>query len=119
MEIIKMLSGNEMMIALEGRLDTTTSPLLREQIAQIPPEVEKVKFDFKDLNYISSAGLREILVCRKKFSGDKMKVVNVSQEIYDIFATTGFDQIIPLETTKDDISTYMNLSFKAFLAKKV
>ena len=119
MEIIKMLSGNEMMIALEGRLDTTTSPLLREQIAQIPPEVEKVKFDFKDLNYISSAGLREILVCRKKFSGDKMKAVNVSQEIYDIFATTGFDQIIPLETTKDDISTYMNLSFKAFLAKKV
>ncbi|WP_022755716.1 STAS domain-containing protein, partial [Butyrivibrio fibrisolvens] len=78
MEIIKMLSGNEMMIALEGRLDTTTSPLLREQIAQISPEVEKVKFDFKDLNYISSAGLREILVCRKKFSGDKMKVVNVS-----------------------------------------
>ena len=118
MEIIKKISGNEMIFALEGRLDTTTSPLLREQIAQIPPEVEKVEFDFRDLGYISSAGLREILVCRKKFSGDRMKVINVSQEVYEIFKTTGFDQIIPLETVTDDISTYMNLSFKAFLAKK-
>lgn len=118
MEIIKKISGNEMIFALEGRLDTTTSPLLREQIAQIPPEVEKVEFDFRDLGYISSAGLREILVCRKKFSGDRMRIINVSQEVYEIFKTTGFDQIIPLETVTDDISTYMNLSFKAFLAKK-
>lgn len=118
MEIIKKLCGNEMIFTFEGRLDTTTSPLLREQIAQIPSEVEMVVFDFRDLNYISSAGLREVLVCRKRFSGDRMKIVNVSKDVYEIFETTGFDKIIPLEISTEDVSTYMNLSFKEFLKKK-
>lgn len=118
MEIIKKLGGNEMIFTFEGRLDTTTSPLLREQIAQIPSEVEMVEFDFRDLNYISSAGLREVLVCRKRFSGDRMKIVNVSKDVYEIFETTGFDKIIPLEISTEDVSTYMNLSFKEFLKKK-
>ena len=118
MEIIKKLGGNEMIFTFEGRLDTTTSPLLREQIAQIPSEVEMVVFDFRDLNYISSAGLREVLVCRKRFSGDRMKIVNVSKDVYEIFETTGFDKIIPLEISTEDVSTYMNLSFKEFLKKK-
>ena len=109
---------NILEISLEGRLDTTTAPELREQIANIPENTKQIVFDFKDLAYISSAGLRELLVCRKRFRDDGMKIINVSQAVYEIFETTGFDQMIPLEVASEDISTYLNLSFKDFLRKK-
>ena len=107
-----------MEISLEGRLDTTSAPELREQIANIPEDTKQIVFDFKDLAYISSAGLRELLVCRKRFRDDGMKIINVSRDVYEIFETTWFDQMIPLEVASEDISTYLNLSFKDLLRKK-
>ncbi|MBE5906891.1 MAG: STAS domain-containing protein [Lachnospiraceae bacterium] len=119
MRINEEKNGKELIIALEGRLDTTTAPELREHITAIPEEITHLVMDFKDLAYISSAGLREILVCRKRFRDDAMRVINVSEAVNEIFETTGFDELIPLEVTCEDISTYVNLSFKDFLKKKV
>ena len=48
-----------------------------------------------------------------------MLVINVTPEIYDIFQTTGFHTMIPMEVTQDDVATYVHLSFKDFLKKKV
>lgn len=119
MKISTRLMENIYEVTLEGRLDTTTALELREQIVKIPEDTKRLIFDFKDLVYISSAGLRELLVCRKRFRDDGMKIINVSQAVYEIFETTGFDQMIPLEVVSEDISTYLNLSFKDFLRKKV
>lgn len=97
MKIEKKQDGNKVELVLEGRLDTMTAPMLREQIAGLPDDLEQITLDFHALQYISSAGLRELLVCRKRFPGDRMKVVGVSEVVFEIFETTGFDQIIPLE----------------------
>lgn len=105
-------------LEIKGSIDTNTSPILREHIASIPDDAKKVTLDFKDVEYISSAGLRELLICRQRFDEENMKIINVTPEIYNIFYTTGFHSMIPIEVTEEEVSTYVHLSFKDFLQKK-
>lgn len=106
-------------LVVSGRIDTTTSPLLHARIASIPNDIPHVAFDFKDVEYISSMGLRELLICRQRFNGDRMSITNVSPKVYHIFEITGFHHLIPIEVMEEDVATYVHLSFKDFLKKKV
>ena len=112
------LGNNSVMLILGGRLDVNTTQTLRDEILTLPDTTEKVMIDIRDLSYISSAGLREILICRKKFPGDRMKVINASSQVYEIFETTGFDLLIPVHKATVE-ATYVTLSFEHFLDKKV
>ena len=107
------------LLKITGRIDTETSPELRKEIADIPLECPGVILDFKGVEYISSAGLRELLICRKRFTDDRMEVINVSPLVLDIFVNTGFDTFIPLKLAEADMSEYLKLSFKDFLRAKV
>jgi anti-anti-sigma factor len=98
MTITKEQDGEKLVIALEGRLDTTTAPELQEQLI---PEFDKTKhicLDFKELVYVSSAGLRILLLGEKtaKAKGGTMGLVNVSPEIQEIFEMTGFSEILTI-----------------------
>lgn len=95
MEISKTLNGNELVIGLKGRLDTTTAPELEKELTL--DNIDSLVLDFKSLDYISSAGLRAILNAQKKMSNKKMVVKNVSEEIKEIFEMTGFDSILTIE----------------------
>ena len=99
MTITKTLNEKELTIALEGRLDTTTSPELENELAQSIEGVESLVFDLRDLEYISSAGLRVLLSSQKKMSQreGEMKVRNVSENIMDIFDITGFTEVLTIE----------------------
>ncbi|MCR5596025.1 MAG: AMP-binding protein [Lachnospiraceae bacterium] len=119
---------DEIMFIVNGRIDTITSPALREEIAAIPSDIRRVIIDFKNVDYISSAGLRELLICRKKYRDDAMSVINVSKEVEAIFATTGFDTLIPIVTEMEPVEDnranfekeeYIYLSFKDFLKNKL
>ena len=119
MTVTSMISENVVTLKVSGRLDTETSSQFREEMKQIPQNAEKLIFDFTDVNYVSSAGLRELLVCRKQYPGDRMTIINVQENVYEVFEMTGFDAIIPVEIAKDHDAAYMTLSFKSFLEKKV
>ncbi len=110
---------NRFVLRIEGRIDTETSPELRKIIADIPLDSPGVIIDFGSVDYISSAGLRELLICRKRFADDRMEVINVSKSVLEIFETTGFDSFIPLKMAGADLSEYLKLSFKDFLKTKV
>jgi anti-anti-sigma factor len=99
MNITKKQEGNKLVIGLEGRLDTTTAPELQGELI---PEFDKSKhvlLDFKDLVYVSSAGLRVILMGEKtaKAKGGSMSLSNVSPEIQEIFEMTGFSNVLTIE----------------------
>lgn len=119
MTVTCMISENVVTLKVSGRLDTETSSQFREEMKQIPQNAEKLIFDFTNVNYVSSAGLRELLVCRKQYPGDRMTIINVQENVYEVFEMTGFDAIIPVEIAKDHDAAYMTLSFKSFLEKKV
>lgn len=98
MEIKTNKNGGELEIAVIGRLDTTTSPELEARIAEERDGVEKIAFDFADLEYISSAGLRVLLKTAQSLDDmDDMVVKNVSDDIMDIFEVTGFTDILNIE----------------------
>jgi len=97
MTVTKTLNANQLTVALEGRLDTTTSPELEAQLADLDG-VARLVFDFEKLEYISSAGLRILLSTQKRMNkqGD-MVIKNVAPAIMEVFDITGFSDILTIE----------------------
>lgn len=98
MNIDKNLNGTELNLALSGRLDTTTAPLLEAELKHSISEITKLTLDFAELKYISSAGLRVLLTAQKVMNKQgSMVVKNVNSEIMDVFDMTGFSDILTIE----------------------
>ena len=98
LNINKTEDGGKLLYALEGRLDTITSPDLEKELMASIDGVSELVLDFAKLDYISSAGLRVLLAAYKATDGKaEMKVVNVNEIISDIFDTTGFSDILNIE----------------------
>lgn len=98
MNITKTNSDSELVLKVEGRLDTTTAPELETEIKNSIDGVSSLIFDFAALEYISSAGLRVLLTAQKIMSKQgKMVVKNVSNAINEIFEVTGFVDILTIE----------------------
>ena len=88
----------ELIVALLGRLDTTTAPTLENAINENISDAEKLILDCKGLEYISSAGLRVVLNAQKKMQQiGEMKVINVCEEVMEVFEITGFVDILSIE----------------------
>lgn len=88
-------NDTELTVALEGRLDTLTAPELEEQLEPEVEDIEKLIFDFAELEYISSAGLRVLLAAQKEM--DEMVVTNVRPEVMEVFEVTGFADFLNIE----------------------
>ena len=89
MTINKTITGNEAVFEISGWLDTQTSPMLETALDELDPAVTELTIDMKELEYISSAGLRQIVAAHKKMDS-KLTIKNVSSEIMDVFNMTGF-----------------------------
>lgn len=98
MEIIKQENGENLTIALVGRLDTATAPQLESELKQSLDGVKNLVLDLEKLEYMSSAGLRLLLSSQKQMSKQgTMKVIHVNEVIMDIFEVTGFSDILTIE----------------------
>lgn len=101
MEIKKVQNGEVLTVILKGSLDPNTSPELMDYLTK-NVDLENVKelvFDFKNVDYIFSVGLRVFLQIQKMVSSynNKMKIINASDSIKQIFDVVGFSKIITLE----------------------
>ena len=91
-------NGSELIVILEGRLDTSTSPQLENDLKANIDGVSELIFDIKDLQYISSAGLRVLLSAQKIMNKQGSMVIrNSSEEVKEIFDVTGFSDILTIE----------------------
>ena len=98
MTITKQQNGTALTLAVEGRLDTTTSPELEKELTASLKNAESLILDFSKLAYISSAGLRVLLSAHKQMSGKGgMKVRNVNEVVQEVFDVTGFADILTIE----------------------
>ncbi len=97
MNIIKNFEGDKLVVALEGRLDTTTAPDLAAELENLDG-VKSLVFDFADLEYVSSAGLRVILATQKTMNRQgSMEIINVNETIMEVFEITGFADILTIK----------------------
>ena len=91
-------NGNVLEVALDGRLDTMTSPELEKELNEQLDEAEALVFDFANVEYISSAGLRVLLSAHKKMvTKGGMTVKNVNEIVREVFEVTGFTDILNIE----------------------
>ncbi len=99
MTIEKKLDGSVLDIALQGRLDTTTSPQLENELKTALDGVTELIFDLAGLEYISSAGLRVLLSAQKTMNKQgSMTIRNVNSDVMDVFDVTGFVDILNIES---------------------
>lgn len=97
MTINKNRSGSALTVSLEGRLDTTTAPMLEAELKDACPGLTELTLDFAGLEYISSAGLRVLLGAQKTMNRQgSMKIVNVCPDILEVFDITGFSDILTI-----------------------
>ena len=95
MNIIQTINGKSLTIALEGQLDSTTAPELEAIIRKSLQGIEELVFDFSALEYLSSAGLRILLVSKKIMDKQgKMILKGVREEVMEVFDITGFSSIL-------------------------
>lgn len=99
MQIYSEKISDELILKLSGRLDTVSAPQLEQIMKQMWAGNKRLILDLDDIDYISSAGLRVILMCQKQVSRDagNMIVKNVCPPVMEVFRMTGFDRILQFE----------------------
>lgn len=99
MNISETRSGDVIQIKIDGRVDTTTSPQLQNAILQAFQKGSKLVLDFSDVEYVSSAGLRALLIGQKTANskGGSMTLVNVADAVLQVFKMSGFSGILHIE----------------------
>ena len=97
LNIVKAIENGKAAFALEGRLDTVTAPELEKELKGSLEGVSELTLDFKQLEYISSAGLRVLLAAQKTMNKQgEMRLMNVNETIMEIFEVTGFSDILTI-----------------------
>ena len=88
----------ELTISLDGELNSATAPDFEKAISTSLKDVELLRLDFSKLSYLSSAGLRVVLVAQKiMMQQGKMVIKNANQDVMDIFSMTGFSNFLNFE----------------------
>ena len=98
MNIDTYKKSNSLRLKIDGRIDTKSAPKLEDIINDSLDGINCLILDFEKVEYISSAGLRVLLIAQKKMNrqGD-MKVLNVNGDVMEIFDVTGFSDILTIE----------------------
>ncbi|MBQ3765095.1 MAG: STAS domain-containing protein, partial [Synergistaceae bacterium] len=89
-DIKAQVEGEKLLISLTGRIDSLTAPKILSFYEKTARNIKAIYVDCADLQYISSAGLRVLLIMKKK--GD-LFLENVRPQVMEILETTGFDSI--------------------------
>ena len=98
MTIDKKKNGDELIIALDGTLDTTSAPELQSLLETEMESAQSITFDFTNVNFISSFGLRVLLHANKTMEEKGgIKIVNTSALVKEVFGVTGFSELLPLD----------------------
>ncbi|MFI3175336.1 MAG: STAS domain-containing protein [Bacillota bacterium] len=98
MNIQKTQEGQNVVLKLAGRLDTDTAPALETAVKEGLDGVTSLRFDFSNLEYISSAGLRILLMAQKLMNKQgSMVIFGTNEGIDEIFEMTGFSDILTIE----------------------
>lgn len=99
MNMIETDCGTYIRLLVEGRIDVTTSPKLQAQILNCFQKKNELVLDFLNVEYISSAGLRALLIGQKTAMSKRgsMKLVNVNDTVMHVLKMSGFQKILNIE----------------------
>ena len=99
MEVKFNKQDSNLTVVISGNIDTVTAPELDAKLQENITGVKDLVLDFAAVDYISSAGLRVILMTNQLMEDvdGNMTVKNVNDDVRDVFEMTGFDSLLNLE----------------------
>ena len=98
MHIKKMMNGEILTLYVAGRIDTTNAKEFEDVINSELKDITGLIMDFAELEYISSAGLRVLLIAIKQMKKQgSMKIVHSNEMVKEIFEVTGFADLVEVE----------------------
>ncbi len=104
MNVESRREGTSLVLKADGRVDGTNASEFQDAMkAEIDEADRVVVLDLEDLTYISSAGLRVVLLIAKDLQrqGAKMAACSLSDPVREVFVISGFDKIIPIHDSQD------------------
>jgi len=110
--------GNEITVYIKGVINTETAPVLDRTLQSLDYSDLDLTVDMSETDHITSAGLRALLIARKKLSDNRMRVIHANESVREIFSMTGMDTLISIEND-DEIGEENRLSLTALLKKRV
>lgn len=100
MEIKTARDGEKLTVQLKGRLNAVTAIQFDKEILKILDGVTNLILDFKNLDYIASAGLRILLKLQKRMNTQgEMLIINVNSTVREVLEMTGFSRLLTIEET--------------------
>ena len=99
MEVKINMQSSPVEVIIAGRVDTTRAAQLEKEIsALIKSDANKIAIDFSGLEFISSAGLRQLLLLQKNITTKEgtLTITGLSPEVQEIFDITGFTKIFTI-----------------------
>ncbi len=98
MEIKKLLEGTTLTVTLSGRLDASNAQELTKELNTSLNGVKDLIFDFTNLKYVASAGLRVLLTAQKRMNKQgSMTIRNVNDSVMEVLEMTGFADLMNIE----------------------
>jgi anti-anti-sigma factor len=96
MQITRHDNGNSLTLVVEGVIDSTTAPVFEAELVEACQKSKNVIVDFEKVDFISSAGLRALLISQKKMmtASGKMTLVHVKDDVREVFELTGFISVL-------------------------
>lgn len=97
MIITEEQKNEKMILHIDGRIDTVTSPEFEKKIGALPAEITDLTIDMEAVTYVSSAGLRVLLGAQKKMNKvGSMKLTGVCEPVMEVLEMTGFADILDI-----------------------
>ncbi len=96
MTINKITQGTTAEFQFEGWLDAQNAGILAQALNELEESTKKLVFNMEKLEYISSAGIRQIVAAHKQMKGG-LTLKNVPREIYEVLCMTGLGKILNIE----------------------
>ena len=99
MEVKFNKQDSNLTVTISGNIDTVTAPELDTKLQENLSGIKDLILDFAAVDYISSAGLRVILMANQQMEDvdGNMTVKNVNEDVRDVFEMTGFDSLLNLD----------------------
>lgn len=98
MKVKSSKNGSACTLTVEGKIDTMTAPELDEAVKSNLPKCEKMIFDFTNVEYITSAGLRVLVYAQRELmKKGGVEITGVNDSIKNVFTVTGMYKILKIK----------------------
>ncbi len=99
MTIEEVRSEDKLQLNVHGKIDAIASPELQSEVLKAFQKSPNVILNFADVNYISSAGLRALLIGQKTAGskGGKFLIINASDAVMEVLRVTGLQKVLNVQ----------------------